>query len=85
MIRNKKEETKFTLVTWQDSDIPELIVDCSYAGKLMPKPANEGNKKTQKLQKRFYMLTLKLNFKKKTQPMLQLLLSKRNVPLRNQS
>ena len=42
MIRNKKEETKFSLVTWQDSDIPELVVDCSYAGKLMPKPANEG-------------------------------------------
>jgi len=43
MIRNKKEETKFSLVTWQDSDIPELVIDCSYAGKLMPKPANEEN------------------------------------------
>ena len=42
MNRKLNEANKFTLVWWQDSDIPELIVDCSYAGKLMPKPAQDG-------------------------------------------
>lgn len=41
MNRTKQNESKFNLVAWHDSDIPEMISDCSYSGKLMPKPAKD--------------------------------------------
>jgi len=40
-LSNKLNEAKFTLVTWKDSDIPDLILDCSYSGKLAPKPVTD--------------------------------------------
>lgn len=43
MNRTKHNEPKYTLVAWKDSDVPEMILDCSFAGKLMPKPANSEN------------------------------------------
>lgn len=36
-----KNDSHFTLVFWQDSDIPDIITDCSYHGKLMPKPKED--------------------------------------------
>lgn len=46
MNRTKHNEPKYTLVAWKDSDVPEMILDCSFAGKLMPKPANSGKSAT---------------------------------------
>lgn len=43
MNRTKQNETKFNLVAWKDSDISEMITDCSFSGKLMPKPAGSEN------------------------------------------
>jgi hypothetical protein len=42
MNRTKHNEPKYTLVAWKDSDVVDMILDCSFAGKLMPKPANNG-------------------------------------------
>ncbi len=40
-LSNRLNESKFTLVSWKDSDIPDIIVDCSYSGKLAPKPTGD--------------------------------------------
>lgn len=43
MNRTKQNEIKFNLIAWRDSDIPEMIIDCSFSGKLMPKPIGSEN------------------------------------------